>query len=87
MANLTEITAELITMDIMNKVCSKVNGRRNYVIRTENGKIVFAGGYGTAKRYGWLSEYLTYITEHHVRWYEFTYKKDFDEACALLKRE
>jgi hypothetical protein len=83
---LTETAKALQNMDRENTLGSKVNGRRNYIIRVEdNCKIVFAGMMGEARRRGETAEYIRYIILHHVRWYEFTYKKDFKEALDKLK--
>lgn len=62
---------------------SKLNGRRNYVIRTDiwNGKICMINGtYKHLEENGWLCETLKHIVEHNTRWYYFTYKKDYEEV-------
>ena len=72
-----------------NERTSKVEGRRNWLIRVQelNGKnrIVFAGGWGEGKRQGWMIEQVSYIVEHNVRWFEFTYKADYLKVLNNLK--
>jgi hypothetical protein len=88
MANLSEIIAELNNLKREETLCSKVQGRRNWVIRTEfiNNKMYvrYAGSFGGADRFGYLTESLQYMAEHHVRWYVFTYKKDYTETLNKL---
>ena len=72
----------------MNNIGSKVNGRRNYFIRTEiiDGKFyVFGCGMGEAVDRGITKCYLREIEEYHIRMYEFTYKKDFTKTLQILK--
>ena len=85
------ILNEMINMEIENALNSRVIGRRNWVIRVQNTEdneryICYAGGFGQANRYGYLSERLSFIAERKVRWYEFTYKKDFLSALEELKK-
>lgn len=87
-----EIISGLTEMVIENEINSKVEGRRNWVIRTEvrNGKkvIPYAGGYGRAVDIGWVGpELITTIVKNSIRWYEFTYKKDYLEALKKLENK
>ena len=73
----------------VNNLCSKVEGRRNWIIRTElnsNGemKIVYKGGYGEGRRRNVDSEYLWYMAKYNVSWVYFTYKKDYIKALEYL---
>ena len=76
-------------MKAENELVSKVNGRRNYVIRTSmvNGKkiVVYAGNYGVAADRGLLEEKVTEIAAKNIRWYTFTRKADFMNAVNILK--
>ena len=65
---LVETAKALQNMDRENTLVSKVDGRRNYIIRVEdNCKIVFAGMMGEARRRRETSEYIRYIILHNVR--------------------
>lgn len=84
-----EMMMNLVAMDIENKIGSRVEGRRNWVIRVEtlsNGKriVSYCGGFGEAVREGWMSASLTKIGKKKIRWYEFTYKKDYMNALSKL---
>ena len=86
MGNLSEIAAGMFDFQIDTRINSKVSGRRNWVIRTENDNVVFAGAWGEAKRRGWLRPIpLVYMVEKSVRFYEFTYRKDFDLALEKIR--
>ena len=84
-----EMLMNLAVMEIENTIGSKVDGRRNWVIRMETwGEkrvIAYRGGFGKADRGGWLSARLTDIGEKKIRWYEFTYKKDYMAALNKIK--
>lgn len=83
-----EMAMDLIAMQLDEAIISKVDGRRNWVIRVENrdGKrvITYKGGYGEAVRWGEMSCLLREIGEKKIRWYTFTYKKDYIEALKTL---
>ena len=86
--NTTEIIAEVIVMDITNKIISKVEGNRNWVIKTEvydGKKVAICNRFGELKRRGHMVELLKTIAKYHIRWYEFTYKKDYMKAIEILK--
>lgn len=90
MTELMNIVENLVAMEIENKMNSKVEGRRNWLIRTEvmNGVkyIMFCGGYGEGDRRGWLApEMIANIGKYSIRWYTYTYKKDYLEAVKMLK--
>lgn len=85
-----EIIKGLTEMLIENEVNSKVESRRNWVIRTEirNEKkvIPYAGSYGKAVDIGWVGpELVMTIVKNSIRWYVFTYKKDYLEALKELE--
>ena len=72
-----------------NSEVSNVTSRRNWVIRTEvwDGEpiIFWAGRYGEARRLGLLSEFVSLIAKNKIRWYEYTYKADFEKALQILR--
>ena len=87
---LQEIISNLTETIAINDLCSKVEGRRNWVIRFEKnytGKyhILYKGAFGIAYDRGLLTEYLTYLAEHKTKWIYFTYKKDYLKALEALK--
>lgn len=93
MKELMEMALELATMEVENTMRSKVDGRRNWVIRVEtwhttdgNSKrvITYRGGFGIASDRGYLGCFLREIGERKIRWYEFTYKKDYKAAVEKL---
>ncbi len=65
-------------------VCSKVCGRRNWLIKTCQNR-AYLYSWGNAKRQGQLSASLMSILEFNIRFLEFTYKKDAFETAELLK--
>lgn len=84
---LNEIAGALLNVKIGSLVFSKVSGNRNWLIRIEEdeqGKqIVYAGRYGRGERF--LVESLQYMARHKVNWFEYTYKKDYEEAMRILQ--
>lgn len=88
MTELTKIAVGLVQMDIENTLGSKVKGRRNWAIRIENHdgkKIAWVGGYGQMRRRNLLGEYIRIINKYQIRWFEYTYKKDFKVAVKALE--
>lgn len=88
MTELTKIAIELVEMDVVNNLCSKLDGRRNWTIRIEERedvKVAYVGGYGVMKRRGMLGAFLKSIAKYHIRWFEYTYKKDFKKAVKVLE--
>lgn len=84
---------EMTLMEVENTLRSKIPGRRNWVIRVEtrhtndsNSKrvITYRGGFGYAADRGFLECFLREIGERRIRWYEFTYKRDYMAAIAKL---
>ena len=66
-----------------NKVCSKVDGRENYIIHLTDGKVDFYGTKGqflNSPHSGWVLLREAY----HYNTFRFTYKKDYKEALAML---
>lgn len=92
---LKEMVIELTKMDIENKLFSNVKGNRNWAIQTkryinDDGielKWAYVARYGMMERRGCFSEFLTDIAKYHIRWYKFTYKKDFEEAIKILESD
>ena len=87
---LQEIISNLTETIAIDDLCSKVEGRRNWVIRFEKnyaGKyhILYKGAFGIACNRGLLEEYLMYMAEHKTKWIYFTYKKDYLKALEALK--
>lgn len=92
MNELVEITKNLIIMNYENNLYSEIKGNRNWCIRTEHYitsdgqeiKTAYVGRYGALKRRGLLSEFIRNIGKYHIRWYNFTYKKDFEKNITQL---
>lgn len=84
---LTTTINNLIVSESISNLASKVEGRRNWVIRihTKFNHIYYAGGYGQARRYGMMEAYLQEISNCGVIWLEFTYKKDYLQALEKLQ--
>lgn len=83
-----EIIQGLTEMMIDNELHSKVSGNRNWIIKVENADsgnryITYAGRPGNAS-YFMQRGFITDIVKYKIRWYYFTYKKDFDEAIEKL---
>ena len=86
MNNILKTAIDIYALIESGKIISKVNGRRNYVIRLEmKDKYAFVGGFGQMSRRGLMSEFLSYISKHGTTWAEYTYKKDFLKAIEILK--
>lgn len=87
MTNMLAITAlELLNAEVEQKVFSKLDGRRNWMICTEvyDGKprIRYHGTFGEGE---WCTTcYLSEMVDKHYRWFYFTYKKDYKEALKTL---
>lgn len=86
---MTEIINALTNVLVADKIVSKVDGRRNWVIRVQvddnNNPIMYCGGYGEMGRWGMLTERLDYMGKHKVNWFKFTYKADYLRAIEMLK--
>lgn len=92
MSEAVKMMSNLVAMEIENNSHSKINGRRNWVIRTEiyDGEkcVVFHGAFGEGERRGWLApESLKNIEKYSIRWYKYTYKKDYLKALEELKND
>lgn len=94
MNKLMEMAVALTAMEVENTLHSKVNGRRNLVIRVEtwtttNGErkrvITYRGSYSFACDRGFMSCFVKEIGEREIRWYTFTYQKDYKAAVDALK--
>lgn len=84
---MTEMLTEFYAILSEDDHRSKVPGRRNWLIRTDNHKITYAGGWGEGRRQGWVdSEPIAWIVKNNTHWYTFTYMQDFlncmDELVA-----
>jgi hypothetical protein len=81
-----EMLMELVGSQVAEKVVSKLDGNKNWMIHTEviDGKprIRFAGRTGQGELY--RSCFVWEIQKYHYRWYYFTYKKDYKEALEAL---
>lgn len=90
-----EMAVALMEMEEENKVFSKVRGNRNWAIRTERFvnkegkecKFAYVGRFGALNRANLMSALIVTIAKYNIRWYEFTYKKDFMEALQKLERD
>ena len=88
-----EMIAGMAVMNIDNKLNSVIKGNRNWVIRKESyvcedGSIwnhAYISKFGEMKRTGLFNERLKDICKHNIRWYYFTYKKDFLKAVKTLE--
>lgn len=81
-----EIGLEMATMEIEGAICSKVKGSRNWIIRVEHKeKVAIVGRQNTMKRNCFLTAIVTTIIERKIRWYEYTYKKDFMASINQLE--
>lgn len=89
---LKTIIEEFVSMETDNKIFSKIRGNRNWGIKTEhyftpNGqeiKVAYVGKFGTLNRRGMLSAKISDIAKYHIRWYEYTYKKDLEHTIMIL---
>lgn len=81
-----EILTELIDSQISEKIVSKLDGNKNWMIHTEinNGKprIRFAGRKGQGEVF--QTCFLSEMAKYHYRWFYFTYKKDYKKALEIL---
>ena len=85
-----KIAIELKKMDEENNIMSIIKGNRNWGIKTEivpesGKKYAYIGRYGALCRRGLMSELIKNIIKYHIRWFEYTYKKDFESAVAMLE--
>lgn len=79
-----ENLVKLILAEEQNKICSKVEGRENYVIRLRDGKIIFSGTKGQYKeRFGHVRIFLSEAYRYNT--FYFTYKKDWLNALKVLE--
>ena len=89
MTELEKILATLSEKVAENKDGSKVNGRRNWVIKTRmmNGRrvVVFHGSFGEAERKGLLEETLKRMAEYKIKWEYFTKKADFEKRLSEME--
>lgn len=90
MTELMEMAIELKKMEEENNIMSNVKGNRNWGIKTEifpksGDKYAYIGRYGALRRRGLMSEFIKDIIKYRIRWYEYTYKKDFEEAVTMLE--
>jgi len=89
MMTLKEMGRALNDVIVTEQLGSKVvNNKRNYMIRIENGKrgkrIAFAGKTEDSSILDYDCNFLGYITEHNVRFYYYTYKRDCLKALNNL---
>lgn len=83
-----KILAETLLMHVEGEICSKVSGRRNWILRVTHAyKYVDCGGAGRMKAKHMTSEFLKTIAERKIRWYEFTYKKDLLKAVEAFEKK
>ena len=83
------LLTEIATMNVENNLGSKVRGNKNWAIRvmtySDDYKPAEVGRYGTMNKLGYLGASFKDIAKYQIRWYYFTYKKDFDEAVKKLE--
>ena len=90
MSKATETVINLMEMEIENELGSVVRGNRNWAIRTEvlgSLKIAYVGRYGAMKRRGLMGARIAAIEKYNIRWYKYTYKKDFEKALKMLEND
>ena len=90
MEELIKMAVELKKMDEENNIMSIVKGNRNWGIKIEiipesGNKYAYIGRYGALCRRGLMGEFIRNIIKYHIRWFEYTYKKDFEEAVTMLE--
>ena len=88
MTELTKIAVEMVKMDVENTLGSKVDGRRNWAIRIEKHgevKVAYVGGFGKMAKRNLMGAYIRTIAKYQIRWFEYTYKKDFKAAVKTLE--
>ena len=83
------IATELVEMEKINDIMSILPGKRNWVIRigVYDGEktIDYSGTFGNAAKKGYMGAMVKTIIDYKIRWFEYTYKKDFLTALSLLK--
>ena len=88
MTEITKMAMNLKLMETENNIVSKVDGRRNWFIRTEirnNHLLIYNCGFGEAKNKGLTSCRLFDIPKYNIRFYTFTYKKNYKKALETLQ--
>ena len=76
----------MLLMILKEQLFSKVSGKRNWVIRVEHkNKIAYVGRFKALADRGFMSSKVKTIAEKKIRWYEFTYKKDFMPMVFILE--
>lgn len=78
-------TIKLLVSQSQDKICSKVCGRENYVIRLYDGKITFSGTKGQYLRQFGNHDWVPFMEAYHYNWLYFTYKKDWLDALKQLE--
>ena len=89
MEELLKMALDLKKMTEENKVMSIIRGNRNWEIKTTNyngRKCAYVGRHGAMKRNGQLGAFIRDIGKYNIRWYTYTYKKDFDDALTMLEK-
>ena len=82
--DIKENIVKIMLAEEQNKICSKVEGRENYVIRLYDGKVIFAGTKGQYKdRFGRGG--VPFMEAYHYNTFYFTYKKDWIKALKELE--
>ena len=92
MTELMKMAIEIIDMETENEIFSNCKGNRNWGIRIEHYmtadgaeiKKAYVGRYGALQRRGLLGAFIKDIGKYHIRWYEYTYKKDFETVITTL---
>lgn len=88
MSKVTEMAVGLMKMEVENELMSIVRGNRNWVIKTldyGDMKVAHVGKIGAMRRYGEMGEMISAIVKYNIRWYEYTYKRDFDKTWKMLE--
>ena len=86
---LNEICESLINMEYGNKLWSKIEGNRNWAIKTqtENNKMVaYVGRYKVMYNKGYLTYKVKDIVPKKINVYTYTYKKDCQAILKILEK-
>ena len=80
MTELRQIATEIMSMELEDRVMSKVTLHRNYCIKLYDKTAVLRPKSNTI-----TSAIVCEIIEHHIRWYFFSKIKDAREALKILE--
>ena len=86
MRELHDLAVEMMALSIEERLMSKVDGAKRYAVKVSHqSHMAVAGAYGMMKRRNFLTASVKDITKNDIRWYTFSYKKDFLETVHRLE--